>query len=132
MNDGTVLTISPASLLALGQGAERLYVRRLMDQLTELGVASGAEDEVRTRCGEFMRSGRVAGFSTELELAAYVACGFAFGPGFQDRAPCRDILQNSELAASSKAELFMMLLDGLESSEPNDSEDELGEEEEES
>jgi hypothetical protein len=76
-----------------------------------------------------MRSGRAAGFSTELELAAYVMCGFAFGTEFPEGEPYREILENSALTASSKAKVLRLLLDDLDSNESDDSEVEVGEEE---
>jgi hypothetical protein len=126
VRDASVLTISAAAFVALDHGAERLYLNRLMDQVTALGMAKGAQEEVRNQCVQLVRSGRAAGFSTELEIAAWVACGFAAGNDFHQRAPYCRILQNSTLTPSSKAEMLMMVLDNLKSGEPDDSEAEVG------
>jgi hypothetical protein len=129
MKDGAVLTISAFSCAVLEQDIERAYLDRLLIQVTGLGIGSGTEEEIRTRCRQLVRSGRAAGFSTELELAAYVMCGFAFGTEFDERPPYREILRNSALTASSKTKILMMLLDGLDSNESDDSEVEVGKEE---
>jgi hypothetical protein len=128
MRDASVLTISASVFATLDQRAEQVYLKRLMDQVAGLGMASGTQEEVLTRCGELVRSGRAAGFSTELELAAWVVCGFAAGSDFHQHQPYRRILDNSDLEASSKAEMLMMVLDHTESSESDDNEAGLGKE----
>jgi hypothetical protein len=68
MKDGVVVTISASSCEVLEQDAERAYLDRLMSQVISLRIANGTEEEIRTRCRQLMRSGRAAGFSTELEF----------------------------------------------------------------
>jgi len=130
MKHGAVVTISATSRDALEEDAERAYLDRLMNQIISLKIAGGTEQEIRSRCRQFVRSGRSAGFSTELELAAYVTSGFAFGTEFYDREPYREILSNSALTASSKAKILLLLLDDLDGNESDDGEVEVGEEEE--
>jgi hypothetical protein len=97
---------------------------RLLDRL--VGVAGRVEESgmreaaVREECARAMRGAKTYGLSTELEVAAFVACQFRFGDGFDTRRdlPFQNILTEHDTAPHLRAAQMLAFLEKTEN-EPN-------------
>ena len=108
--------ISSRSMAALAEYAEQCYLDRLVSLVSDSPQRGETLSSVRERCRELVRRARSRGFSSEFEVATYVACGFAEGMNFEllDDRPYRRILENPRGSPRSRAEMLALLLENTD------------------
>jgi hypothetical protein len=100
-------------MAALAEYADQCYLDRLVSLVSDSAPPEESPSSVRERCRELVRRARCCGFSTEFEVATYVACGFVEGMDFDQRDDrrYRSVLESAGLSARSKAEMLAFVLD---------------------
>ena len=101
--------ISAHSMSVLRQYSEDLYCERLAALVSGLTDGHEPAHGIQAECRVLTAQARVAGFQTEFEIAAYVACAFAEGHDFGE--PYRTVVNSPGMSARSKAEMLMLLLE---------------------
>jgi hypothetical protein len=108
-------------MAALAESSEERYLDRLASLVSELAPATESAAAIRERCRELVRRARARGISTEFEVAAFVACGFAGGMDFDTRAglPYRRILESPGVPPRVMARMLAFVLENAEHEEPD-------------
>jgi len=100
----------------LNAKSETKFVDRLVALVAE-GEASEEDVSItRETCKKLMKRAAACQFVTEFEVAAFVACGFAFGADFDSREDLvfRKILQEPDTSPRLKAAQMVRVLDEAE------------------
>lgn len=116
------MQIRREQLGALKEANGRRMLDRLVALVTEFEEPARSDPKVRQSCQELMHGAAGFGLATEFEVAAFVACGFEFGPEFATRAdlPFQQILTEPETAPRIKAAQMMVLLERSETAAERD------------
>jgi hypothetical protein len=109
------MQIRPAHIDAMSPPLESRFLDRVVQFVID---EIGAEEvpTIRTTCQQLISRARTAGFSTEFEIVAFVACGCVFGVDFDSNRDilCGSILRDPNSDAQSKAEQLATMLDRRE------------------
>jgi hypothetical protein len=98
-----------AQMAALDKYTYQRYLTRLVQLVAD--EDRGSQD--REQCTKLMAASHGYGLSTEFEVAAFVACGVAFGKEFDERSdlPFSAILREPGTASRLKAAQMMIALE---------------------
>jgi hypothetical protein len=105
------LRISAHSMSVLEQYSERRYLDRLASLVAGLTDGGETEKEILAECRELAARARANGFTTEFEVAAYVACSFAEGANFGKLPQYQNVFESPSLPARAKADMLLMILE---------------------
>ncbi|UQA60508.1 hypothetical protein [Polyangium aurulentum] len=108
------MRIREEQLAALEQMEAQAFEERLVSFLRHMvaGARAAAEGEVAARVTADARAARALGFSTERQIAAYVAAWWVLGEDFAGRFPAiGEALADAERSADEKAQVLLEHLD---------------------
>ncbi len=106
------MQIRTEQLQALSEPHQRKFLDRLVEMVSGGREPARSDPAVGQACREWMLKAGSHGLATEFEVATFVACGFQFGPNFdnQPQWPFRRILTEPDTAPRLKAAQLSVLL----------------------
>lgn len=107
------MQITSAQVAQMRKHSEEAFLRRVMAFVVETEEVEADDPELRSRCEALIQQARNFGFSTELEVATFTVCGFAYGPDFHTDTdlPFHEILADPQTDLATKADKMVEILE---------------------